>query len=80
MKTFTQSLLAGTLTLALLATTGAAHADAKPYRHFAIGGEEKPAKATHTRTTMSSRNNSAVKIYPDMLKRTMHVIAKAQKV
>ena len=36
-------------------------------------GEEKPAKKSKT---SSSRNNSSVKIYPDALKRVMHVVAK----
>ena len=36
------------------------------------GGDRKTAKA-HTQT---SRNNNSVKIYPDALKRVMHVIAK----
>lgn len=76
MKTFTRSLLAGTLGATMLMTVAQANASTEPYRHFHIGGEEKPAKAAHARTTMSSRNNNAVKIYPDILKRTMHVVAK----
>lgn len=35
------------------------------------GKEAKKAAKTH-----SSRNNNAVKIYPDVFKRTMHVVAK----
>ncbi len=46
----------------------------------AMAGEEDPAsKKTKTPAaakTMSSRNNSTVKIYPDIVKRDMHVIAK----
>ena len=36
-------------------------------------GSKKQAKKN---SLQSSRNNIAVKIYPDMLKRTMHVVAK----
>lgn len=39
-------------------------------------GEEKPAKKTKM---SSSRKNSFVKIYPDALKRVMHVVAKENK-
>lgn len=35
--------------------------------------EEKPAK---TAKISSSRNNNAVKIYPDIIKKSMHVVAK----
>lgn len=37
-------------------------------------GEEKPAKKKAK--TFASLNNSSVKIYPDVLKREMHVVAK----
>lgn len=40
----------------------------------ATAGEKKPAKKS--RTSSSPRNNQAVKISPDALKRTMHVTAK----
>jgi hypothetical protein len=36
------------------------------------GGDKKTAKAR----TQSSRNNNSVKIYPDLVKRVMHVVAK----
>ncbi len=40
-------------------------------------GEEEPATKNKTKSkTSSSRNNHAVKIYPDAIKRDMHVIAK----
>ena len=40
-------------------------------------GEEDPKKAkTTTKSTTSSLNNDVVKIYPDMVKRSMHVITK----
>ena len=44
----------------------------------AMAGEEDPNKKTKAPAakTMSSRNNSTVKIYPDIVKRDMHVIAK----
>jgi hypothetical protein len=35
--------------------------------------EKRPVK---TRTNYSSRNNHAVKIYPDVIKKAMHVVAK----
>lgn len=42
-----------------------------------INGEEKPAKKTKAKTkAFAALNNSAVKIYPDALKREMHVVAK----
>lgn len=40
----------------------------------ATAGEKKPAKKS--RTSSSPRNNQAIKISPDALKRTMHVTAK----
>jgi hypothetical protein len=49
---------------------------AKRFTVFKIDPEEgKPAKKTKT-TVSASRNNSAVKIYPDIIKRSMHVVAK----
>jgi hypothetical protein len=43
----------------------------------AIDDPEKEKKAAKKATTVSaSRNNSSVKIYPDALKRVMHVVAK----
>ena len=42
-----------------------------------FNGEEKPAKKTKAKTkAFASLNNTAVKIYPDALKREMHVVAK----
>jgi len=38
--------------------------------------EEKRPSSTKTRSNYSSRNNQAVKIYPDVIKKTMHVVAK----
>lgn len=67
----------------------AARAESKPFASFSssIGDEEdpkekKPAKAKKTKvktTTFASRNNDAVKIYPDIIKREMHVVAKENK-
>ncbi len=51
----------------------------KPYRSYRIEEpkEEKPAKKTKAKeTSYSSRNNQSVKIYPDVIKREMHVVAK----
>jgi hypothetical protein len=42
-------------------------------------GEEKPAKKSKLKVksnNMASLNNSSVKIYPDIIKRDMHVVAK----
>jgi hypothetical protein len=39
-------------------------------------GGEDPAKKKAKAKTFASHNNSAVKIYPDALKREMHVVAK----
>ena len=40
-------------------------------------GEEEPAKKSKSKSkSFSSRNNSSVKIYPDVMKRLMHVVAK----
>lgn len=38
--------------------------------------EEPKEKGKKTTKVSSSRNNSSVKIYPDVLKRVMHVVAK----
>ena len=55
-------------------------ASGKPYKRYVIEtpGEEKPAKKNKTKTAkeFSSRNNSSIKIYPDVVKRDMHVVAK----
>jgi hypothetical protein len=38
-------------------------------------GEKAPAKRTKTKVA-TSRNNNIIKIYPDMFRRSMHVVAK----
>jgi len=56
-----------------------AFAEGKPFRKFTSEspGEDKPAKKNKTKLkAFSSLNNSSVKIYPDILKRDMHVVAK----
>ena len=40
-------------------------------------GEEEPAKKKGKAKAFSSLNNNSVKIYPDALKRNMHVVAKS---
>jgi hypothetical protein len=40
-------------------------------------GEEKPAKKKGKAKAFASLNNASVKIYPDALKRDMHVVAKS---
>jgi hypothetical protein len=42
----------------------------------ATGGDEEKKPTTNTKSTYTSRNNHAVKIYPDVVKKAMHVIAK----
>jgi hypothetical protein len=57
-------------------------AEVKPVRKFStsvINEEEEPAKKkakTKAQKNFGSLNNSSVKIYPDVLKREMHVVAK----
>lgn len=54
-------------------------ASGKPARKYLIEDEEKPAKkakAKNKTKAFASLNNSAVKIYPDVIKRDMHVVAK----
>ena len=57
-----------------------AFASGKPFRKFTVvkPGEEEPAKKGKTKSAkeFSSRNNNSVKIYPDVVKRDMHVVAK----
>lgn len=58
-----------------------AFAIGKPYINYEVNVEEpkekKPAKKTRNRSaSFSSRNNHSVKIYPDAIKREMHVVAK----
>ncbi|MBL7748275.1 MAG: T9SS type A sorting domain-containing protein [Chitinophagaceae bacterium] len=65
----------------------AAHAEAKPYSNFTLSSgdeedpkEKKPAKKTKEKAArFVSLNNDAVKIYPDIIKREMHVVAKDNK-
>ena len=46
--------------------------------HAAVTGDDDPKdkKEVKKAKVSSSRNNSSVKIYPDILKRVMHVVAK----
>lgn len=60
------------------------YAIGKPVNSISIPhnpGEDEPtaAPAKANSKTSSSRNNNAVKIYPDILKRSMHVVAKDNK-
>jgi hypothetical protein len=83
--TFTQQNCKPVLALGLAAFLFMAQpaiAAGKPFRNFIIEEEDKPAKKSKTKaktkakTSFVSLNNSAVKIYPDVIKRDMHVIAK----
>src|ERR1043165_2676156 len=58
-----------------------ASAIGKPFKSFSVASgteEDKPAKKSKTKakTKFASLNNVAVKIYPDVIKRDMHVVAK----
>ena len=53
----------------------------KPFKKYTLSAkdpeEDKPAKKNKVKTkTFYSLNNSSVKIYPDAIKRDMHVVAK----
>jgi hypothetical protein len=41
---------------------------------------EEDGKAAKKAKTQSSRNNTAVKIYPDLMRRVMHVVAKDKEI
>lgn len=55
-----------------------AFAESKPFVNLGEykTGEKIPLKKKFKTKLFSSRNNDAVKIYPDFIKRSMHVIAK----
>lgn len=60
-----------------------ASAIGKPFKKFSAGinlpEEDKPAKKNKSKSktkAFASLNNSSVKIYPDVIKRDMHVVAK----
>ena len=51
----------------------------KKFNSFSLNEEDKPAKKNKAKSktkAFTSLNNSAVKIYPDIIKRDMHVVAK----
>lgn len=68
--------------IACLFAVQPATASGKPFRKFISftdNEEDKPAKKNKSKAKtkiMASLNNSAVKIYPDVIKRDMHVVAK----
>ena len=65
--------------IAGMTTVQPVFAEGRPTKKFAINvndpSNEKPAKKAKAKN-FTSLNNSAVKIYPDILKRDMHVVAK----
>lgn len=76
------ALLATAFTLTAVQKTSAS---VKPFYNYTVSTlpgdeEDKPAKKTGRKknkvTAFSSRNNKVVKIYPDVLKREMHVVTK----
>ena len=67
---FTQSIVVASIALCMIMQSPAS---------FAAGRENddpKEKKEVKKAKVSSSRNNSSVKIYPDILKRVMHVVAK----
>lgn len=84
MKTKTSSFLPVTLATALMLAGMPGYikagATGRPVTRIITGEEdpnEKSAKKNKTRQgSFSSNNNSSVKIYPDIIKREMHVVAK----
>ncbi|MGK2863299.1 MAG: hypothetical protein ACSLE0_15310 [Chitinophagaceae bacterium] len=62
----------------ILSITAAIYFSVTAIQPHTILNSDKPVKDPITKkvSTYSSRNNHAVKIYPDVLKRTMHVVAK----
>jgi hypothetical protein len=79
--------LTSTQPLKLLMATGitfcilsgqTAKAESKPFINLTAVKEEakNPAKKKSKTKKFSSRNNNSVKIYPDFIKRDMHVMAK----
>jgi len=74
-----KTILALGMSTGMLMTTPV-FASGKPFRKFTLvnPGEEKPVKKNKTKSAkeFSSRNNNSVKIYPDAVKRDMHVVAK----
>ena len=81
-KNSTRTLLALSMTGMLMSSE--AFAIGKPYRNFRIVAglpleEDKPAKKKTTRVkvkSFSSLNNNSVKIFPDAVKKHIHVVAK----
>jgi hypothetical protein len=63
------------LGLAFCLYTQAAMASGKPHRIYTFNEDPAPRKE-NGKAVNAGFNNSAVKIYPDILKRDMHVIAK----
>lgn len=76
-----KSLAAAFITCCLLLnkTSGA---EGRPVSSFTLPGEEEPKekksakKEKATTTYFAPRNNDAVRIFPDIIKREMHVVAK----
>jgi hypothetical protein len=76
-KTITAAIISCCLLL-----NSTSRAEGRPVSFFNLPGEEepkekKPVKKEKTTTTyFAPRNNDAVRIYPDIIKRDMHVVAK----
>ncbi len=70
------------LSLSFVLLNQAAKAKGKPFTKFDLNSiidpeEKKPAKkSADKKAAFAPMNNSTVKIYPDIIKREMHVVAK----
>jgi hypothetical protein len=67
---FTQSVVCTCIALCMILQSSAS------YANDTRNDDPKEKKEAKKAKVSSSRNNSSVKIYPDILKRVMHVIAK----
>ena len=70
--------LLATVLAVFLSSVQTAKAESKPFINLTSVKEDvkKPAKKKSRSKKFSSRNNNSVKIYPDFIKRDMHVVAK----
>lgn len=84
MKTtlFTPKTLAAAFITCCLLLQKTSGAEGRPFNNFNFSSgeepkEKKPVKKEKTTATyFAPRNNDAVRIYPDIIKREMHVVAK----
>ena len=75
MKRITQPLIAG-VCFSLLSVNPSTTIIAAAGRKPVLTENPDESKATDRNKNRSSRNNHAIRIYPDVMKRVMHVVAK----